>query len=206
MSLTTTTTILTGFAYLVFNRYYNMCDHNYQDLLPYKSNDIVLDIGAYEGCSSFEACKIVKQVISIEPELSSYLKLLDKINELQINNIIPINIGVYNKKGFVAFDAKSNMGSQILSSQILIQVDTIDNILDNLNINVNFITMDIEGSEIEALQGATETLKHVNKIVIAAYHYRSDLNEKTYKYVDKFLRDNGFTTFIDNGYLVHGWK
>lgn len=202
-----TSPTIIGLSYLIY-KYLSQCDHNYEEILKYESTDVILDIGAYNGCSSLVASKKVTQVISLEPNPIVYNEMINKINNLQIKNIIPINIGVFNYKGLLNFRV-NGYGSKILSNnlnEILIEVDTIDNILSNLNIKVNYITMDIEGSEVEALQGSIETLKNVNKIVVAAYHERIDLNGKTYTYVNKFLQDNGFTTFVDNNYLVHGWK
>ncbi len=60
------------------------------------------------------------------------------------------------------------------TGNVYIAVDTIDNLVEDEN--VNFIKMDIEGSELKALQGAAKTIKK-NKptLTICVYHKPEDL-------------------------------
>ena len=54
---------------------------------------------------------------------------------------------------------------------IRVEADTLDGILQELGIaSVDFIKMDIEGSEIEALKGMRKTLESQVQLAIAAYH------------------------------------
>lgn len=80
-----------------------------------------------------------------------------------------------------------------------IKVDTMDNILKDLKIDkVDFITMDIEGAEIEALEGAKETLRNNDvKLAIASYH-KID-GQPTYKTIIPMMEKIGFKSYFENG-------
>ncbi|OQY48104.1 MAG: hypothetical protein B6247_25605 [Candidatus Parabeggiatoa sp. nov. 2] len=50
--------------------------------------------------------------------------------------------------------------------------------IDNLGVETTFIKMDIEGAELEALKGASETIrKYKPKLAIALYHNPQHLTE-----------------------------
>ena len=69
---------------------------------------------------------------------------------------------------------------------------------------VDFLKMDIEGSEYEALEGAGEMLKHTRYAVIAAYHIRDGV--PTAARVDRILRESGFVTRVDENNHVYAWR
>ena len=64
-----------------------------------------------------------------------------------------------------------------------------DAILDEYK--VDFIKIDIEGAEIEALKGATNTLKQLRKIII-------EIHENNFDKVKDILRYHGFRNRNDN--------
>lgn len=69
---------------------------------------------------------------------------------------------------------------------------------------VDFLKMDIEGGEYEALEGAREMLKHTRYAVIAAYHMRDGV--PTAARVDRILRASGFMTRVDENNHVYAWR
>ena len=58
----------------------------------------------------------------------------------------------------------------------IVRVETLDNICDELGIaKVDLIKMDIEGAEIQAIEGARSLLtKHHSKLAITTYHRAFD--------------------------------
>lgn len=85
-------------------------------------------------------------------------------------------MAVYNKKEKLEF-ARDN-GTEKVSGKVVetedkndeyIQADLIDHVLENVKIDM--ITMDIEGAEIKALQGAKERISKCKpQLAISAYH------------------------------------
>jgi FkbM family methyltransferase len=72
---------------------------------------------------------------------------------------------------------QSDMESKVQksnNSDTKINVESIDNLIYPQKVNI--IKMDVEGSEIEALLGASKTIqKHSPKLIISAYHKSDDL-------------------------------
>ena len=67
---------------------------------------------------------------------------------------------------------------------------------------IDFLKMDIEGAEYEALEGAKVLLKKTKKIVVAAYHIRDGV--RTADKVSEALKAAGFNVRIDENDHVYG--
>ena len=86
-----------------------------------------------------------------------------------------------------------------------IKVTSIDEFvkLENLR-KLDFIKMDIEGAEIEALTGAVETIKfHKPNFAIASYHKIQ--GEYTYLCIEEIFKGIGYpykTIFYDDGEII----
>lgn len=186
-------------------------------LKPFSLNpgDIVVDAGANIGSFTIKAANIVGnegRVIAIEPEKEN-LKILKK--NVDANNLTNVSIvpkGLWSKKGTMSFYLNDYPGLHSLFNSTPgkpskkpyeqspktkcpiteIKIDTLDNIIDELEIErTDFIKMDIEGAEIEALQGANKTLARKKlKLVIEAGHIVN--GEQTYKIIAPWLREKGF--------------
>ncbi len=145
------------------------------DLIQYPGSYFV-DVGSNDGTDStltyIEKYKYkYKKVYAFEPTEEAYLKLLENIENEDKNKIETYQIGLYDKKDILKFQSFTSSIINKLSSDgdITIQVNKLDTILkDKL---VDFIKMDIEGSELKALDGSVETIiKNNPKLAICSYH------------------------------------
>jgi len=149
--------------------------------------DIVLDCGAHIGSFSYIASKKASLIFAFEPIPSTHHVFKKNIRLWRIKNIIPIKKAVYldrrNCSFFVDFmrtdgSTLSKKRAKKLSQPKLIKVKciSIDNFVKEKRLKrVDFIKMDIEGAEIEALKGAKNTIKKFKpRMVIAAYHFQGD--------------------------------
>ena len=153
----------------------------YEKYYKLKKGDVVVDIGANIGIFTVKAGN-EGVVIAIEPEKNNLRVLERNIGINGLKNVVVIPKGVWSKKDKMRFYLTSTLSSSLVNNRrtdskhtnkfIEIEVDTLDNMLKELRINrVDFIKMDIEGAEIEALKGLKESLKNTNvKLAIAAYH------------------------------------
>jgi len=75
-----------------------------------------------------------------------------------------------------AFPAFGQIGGENMAEGRTVRVETLDSICDKLGIaKVDFIKMDIEGAEIQAVEGAMSLLtKHHPKLAITTYHRAFD--------------------------------
>ena len=138
-----------------------------------------VDCGAFDGKTverfiNWSGGKYSK-IFSFEPDPDNF-KILEKfVREKNFRDVKIFNCGAWNEKTQLSFSAQNDQGASFSESgNIKIAVDTIDNIVGNENISL--IKMDIEGSELHALQGAIKTIKNNKPVLdICAYHRTEDL-------------------------------
>ena len=153
-----------------------------------RPGDIVFDCGASVGVFTRKALRLgAKKVIAVEPAPES-LECLRRNFESEIRDgtVVIVPKGVYDHEGELSFlDMKQNpMGSRFISnpdsrlapSLTRLPITTIDKLVEELALpHVDFIKMDIEGSERYALKGAERTLKRFRpRMAICTYHLRDD--------------------------------
>lgn len=172
----------------------------YNQKYKLKKGNIVIDAGSYSGLFSIYASKKVGpegKVIAFEPDPYNYAIIKRNLKLNKIINVILLKKGLFDKDTIVPFDIQG-ISSTIVTlngpwkDQKTInkaEVVALDNELKRLKIKtVDFIKMDIEGAEIEAVNGAKQTIKTSPNIhfAIASYHI---VNEKqTREYLEKFFK------------------
>uniref|UniRef100_A0A7V5XG50 FkbM family methyltransferase n=1 Tax=Thermodesulfobacterium geofontis TaxID=1295609 RepID=A0A7V5XG50_9BACT len=156
--------------------------------------DVIIDCGAYIGVTTLMFAKLAGKngkVIAIEPEERNY-KSLVKMIELNkdVAPIIPLKVAVYKDDCwidlYIAKDSSCHTISTfcvkkyaLLNEKKKIQAFKLDTIVEELSLEkVDFIKMDIEGAEIDALLGAEQTIKRFKpKLAICTYHRPTDSEE-----------------------------
>lgn len=148
-----------------------------------KPDDTVLDCGANVGVFTTEALKAgAKLVVAIEPAPEN-LECLRRnfANEVDAGRVIVYPKGVWDKDDFLTLnvDASNSAADSFVlhppGAQTTTQkmpLTTIDKLVAELNLQrVDFIKMDIEGAEPQALQGGRATLaKFHPRLAVSAYH------------------------------------
>ena len=153
----------------------------YLDKYRIKEGDVVVDGGAFVGAFAIYAAKIVGEsgkVIAFEPDKDNYNTLLKNININKLTNVIPLNKGLWSKSTTLRFRSSNGENSSLFfkadqSCDIIdVEVVSLDDELSALKIRkLDFIKMDIEGAEIEAIRGAERLLASNNvNLAIASYH------------------------------------
>lgn len=175
-----------------------------------EKNETVLDIGAYAGSFAVEAAKSAKNVLAIEPNPKAYDCLLENVKGL--NNVRTVSLGVWNSKGKLKLylDQKCPLANSIVNqtgnSFVDIDVDSIDSMLPSFGFGpVDFVKINVEGAELEVLQGMENALLSVKKLVMDAHHVRD--GSPTWPAVCKFLEERGFETHVDMEIEnVYAWR
>jgi hypothetical protein len=104
--------------------------------------------------------------------------------EIASGRVIVIPEGVWDKEGTLPFhmDPLNSAGNSLLADKVKggvtidVPLTTIDKLVERLKLErVDFIKMDIEGAEPNALRGGAATLgKHKPRMAICAYHTPTD--------------------------------
>lgn len=144
----------------------------------YKVNtgDVVLDIGAAEGNFSLSIIEKAAKIYIFEAD-SMWLEALESTFSPWKSKVEIINKFVSN------IDDEKNC--------------TIDNFFKNNKID--FIKMDVEGSELDVLKGSKNLLEKVEKIKLAVctYHRQNDAKD-----INALLTQHNFITEFSKGYMI----
>jgi FkbM family methyltransferase len=111
------------------------------------------------------------------PFLRDCLRESIKVNRSENVSILPVALGEDNRMVTFMMDTENPGSSSIQSKgRILILQTTIDQLVTEGKIaRLDFIKMDIEGSERFALRGAKETISRFHpRLAICAYHLPDD--------------------------------
>ncbi|MGA2128411.1 MAG: FkbM family methyltransferase [Xanthobacteraceae bacterium] len=140
-------------------------DEAYVDGGSYDGDTIRLFIGRVGG--RFE------RVYAFEPDPRTFAALTR--NFVDEPRVRPINAGLYSRTGTLRFHDDGSRGAIFAEDgEIDMTVTTIDEVVGDGR--VTFIKMNIEGAEIDALDGARRTIARcLPKLAISAYHRPNDL-------------------------------
>ena len=147
---------------------------------PDSKDEILIDCGAYNGDTIEQYLDFTdsnyKKIYAFEPG-KEIIEVLKK-NVSSYKNIEIVNKGVWNENTFLIFeDSGETSHIDNKEGENTVEVTTIDTVVQS-DERITFIKMDIEGSELEALQGAVETIKRdMPKLAICCYHKKDDIIE-----------------------------
>ena len=121
-------------------------------------------------------CNWLKKSYAFEPDSKNYNKCIEIKQEKNLDYVELLPVGLWNKKATLKFSETGGTGSSITETgNTMVKVDTLDNSVSGM---VSFIKMDIEGAELEALQGAENIIrKYKPKLAISIYHNSQDLTD-----------------------------
>ena len=144
-----------------------------------RDNNHFIDCGAFHGENSINYVRWAgtneAYGLAIEADESNYNICKEKMSEYA--NIKVINAAAYRKKGYVTLCEQGDSQSSISESgKVKVNAITIDDY--SLNNDITMIKMDIEGSELDALKGAENTIKEQKPdLIISVYHKMEDIIE-----------------------------
>lgn len=156
--------------------------HQYFDFMDHVPTE-----GAFVDCGCFDLDtsarfaalrgKLDTRIIAFEPDPDNYAKCNRKIEEQHLKNVHLIQAGLWSETTTLRFHA-GGVGTSFLSNEgeIAVPVVTLDSAINDER--VAFIKMDIEGSEMEALKGAADTIRRDKPLcAICIYHKPGDMLE-----------------------------
>ncbi len=145
-----------------------------------RSNELFVDCGAFDG-DSIEAFMArdtdgTGRAIAIEPDPTNCSALRYRVECRGWEERVAIhNVAASSKSGELRFDAIGSAGSAVSESgSMTAPCKKLDDLLAHEP--VTFIKMDIEGAELDALKGASHTIKTQRPVLaICLYHKPEDL-------------------------------
>ncbi len=174
-----------------------------------KSGETVIDCGPGEGEFTLYASKAVGssgKVIAFEPDPLIFDELKSNVELNGLDNVILIKKGLWSENTTLRFMTAKNITRSFVFNEeggkvIEVPVVTLDSALKELGIDkVDFIKMDAEGAELEAVKGAGQFLAN-NKADLAISSYHILNGEKTCFKLEKVLSGLGYKS--ETAYPTH---
>ncbi|MDP3001364.1 MAG: FkbM family methyltransferase [Bryobacterales bacterium] len=149
-----------------------------------RNGDVVIDCGAHVGVFVHTALKRgARTVVAVEPEPVNVECLRRNFaREIEAGQVIVVPKGVWSAETNLALSLgveNSGMNSMVMEergAKLQVAVTTIDKLVRELGLpRVDYIKMDIEGAEREALAGALATLREFRpRLMLDSYHLPDD--------------------------------
>jgi FkbM family methyltransferase len=171
--------------------------------LPKREYGVVWDLGAAYGMFSLSVCVRMPQaqVIAFEPSKRQRILLGRNVRRNRFTGRVIIEpFAAWNRAGNMVFRTHGAIGSLKETGEHLGTLPFDETVsampLDEWNDRtgrktVDLVKMDIEGAEIEALEGMRETLARFRPaLLIQAYHHRGGI--RTYERCEIFLWELGY--------------
>ncbi len=178
----------------------NPCLKGFYDYKPAASNghavvgprkgDRIIDCGAFNGDTArsfLERLDRDCEIIAIEPVSSNYDSLAQWIAKEQLGTkVTPLKIGVGEQRATMAIeivsdteDPRATLAHDKHSGQTEeVAIESIDGIVNGSEAQIDYLKIDIEGFEPEALRGAAQVLQRDKPdLAIAGYHKAEHLWE-----------------------------
>lgn len=184
----------------------NAHDYWYKYYVP-REGDIIVDVGAGKGEDVAAFSQDVGKsgrVIAIEadPQTFTCLEHLCRLNRLSTTTALWC--ALMGKSGTVSlveskqWEANEVRWDQSGLSSTTVPAFSLDMICEREGIkDIDFLKMNIEGAEREALAGMESSIKRIRHICIACHDFRAERGHgeyfRTRKIVEAFLEHNGFT-------------
>lgn len=146
---------------------------------PSEKVDFLVDAGAFIGtftCYVKKKFPLVGSVLAFEPDPANRSSLEENLLLNGVSDVEVKEMGLWNKKETLSFYVDQKLASSVVpgkgeQKKICINVCALDFILKNVFGKRIFIKMNIEGAELQALEGSRELIRN-NKVhlAIAADH------------------------------------
>ena len=151
-----------------------------KDKCEVSEGDHIIDGGAFKGETSFWfLSKGAGKVYAFEPDPNIFSILSENIKRnkaadkiIAVQKILSSRIGT-----FSLYTASSGGSATHEGGNETVQGTTLDSFVENEGLDrVDFIKLDVEGAELEVLEGAAETIKKFKpKMAISVYHKPEDI-------------------------------
>ena len=186
-------TFTTGDLSYIDKNEINRADYFSQEYYPIADDEVLFDCGAFTGdtIEDFVAFtnKKYKKIVAFEPDSKNLAKLREIVEKDHLLNVEIKQEATGKENGKISFLVTGTMGAKVVeegsdfSSKNMSTVDIIK--LDSMiDYHPTLIKMDIEGSELDALEGAKEIIKKQKpKLAICVYHLPFDFYE-----IPKFIK------------------
>jgi FkbM family methyltransferase len=176
------------------------------------SNDLVFDVGAYCGYSSYCFAQRAGKVIAFEPDPESYQVLTKNLQEHNLANVEPCSLAITGTAGETGFYSEGNLGAGLARTvprapdapTMRVTATTLEEACRMFGVP-SYIKFNIEGAEVEVLDSSRDLLTR-ESIDVAIDSNHNLGGELTRRRCEQILTDCGYWVKSSNdGGLAGFW-
>jgi FkbM family methyltransferase len=180
-----------------------------------KAGDLVFDIGAHCGVSSYLLSQMVGasgRVICFEPDPVNFQLLERNIERHGLKNVVAEKVAIAGGRGELAFSSEGTIGSMLGSlltresagTMVMVEAWTLGDAYERYGVPA-LCKIDIEGSEVDVIRRSAEVLRRSRtNLVLDTSHLKLD-GSPTGPEVDAMLRSYGYEVMSEANPLLTTW-
>lgn len=163
--------------------------YNLSGICGAEHNDVVLDLGAFNGNSSIALSRLVGdqgKIYAFEPNPVMQQILARNLAKMNCSNVEIVPRGAGDKPDVLKFTAQGAASRFDPYGDVDVQIGRVDDFVVERGLSkVDFIKLDVEGFEMPALRGSTSTIRKFRpKLAVSVYHLHYDVHA-----IALFIRD-----------------
>lgn len=165
---------------------------------------VFVDCGAHIGKYTILAARTADKVIAIEPHPDNYMILRRNVALNGCKNVVLLNHAIWNTSATFQMNYGNNNSEHSMKVDYKAGSFTVDALtLDNLGLErIDWLKLDIEGAEFEALQGAERMLSEKRmKNIIIELHDPTKVGDSA-QHIRSLLEKNGFEIKQIKNYFI----
>ncbi|WP_025743579.1 FkbM family methyltransferase [Aquimarina pacifica] len=170
-----------------------------------KKGDVIVDIGAGIGTEALffnEKTENEGKIYAIEASKNSCQKLTQLCEKNNLKNFKNFNLAITNSNQKVWIEETEDYQKDFINtSKKGLPVDgvTIDHFVEQNGINhIDFIKVNIEGAELQMIEGMKNTIKITKNIAISCHDFLFDNKTQIKENVVQFLEEHNFDVSLNN--------
>ena len=180
-------------------------------LLKIGKQETSIDLGAYNGDTVDKFLRITNKefehIYALEPDRRSFDRMVRRNYALGRGIFHPVNAAAWNEDTILQFRHSGGRSSAAAGGKygrgrmVPVQAMKVDTLLEGSK--ATLLKFDVEGSEREALEGASETIsKYRPKLILSVYHRTEDLLELPLKIHDMY---GGYKLYLRHHPYIPAW-
>ena len=169
-----------------------------------KPDDVVLDCGSFLGFGDMRLTRDITRgrVIAVEPDEDCFQLLERNLAHNRIGNVETVQAAIWSSEGSLQLERRFAQGNTLVAEvshgdeRATVETISIDGLVDRLGLSrVDMLSLTLNGAEVEALEGATESLrKHRPRIRLAGWYSRG--GQPIHTLVKPTLEAAGYRVFV----------
>lgn len=175
----------------------------------FKPGQVVVEVGAFVGHFTLRAAELVGEsgrVVAVEAIEENYRLVQRNVTENNLSHVTVFHCAAWKEKGTITLVRESEQKASIVKELIHgdtpheVPCNSIDGLMEELDLIPDFVRIQVNGAEMEVLEGMERLLVHRPKILIAAIYQVDGL--ASWKRVVPWLEQRGYKTKMDGNGMV----